>query len=88
MPPNMETHTSRPVSLDDLVGAGEERLRHGQAERLRGLEIDDQLEPSRLLDRKIGRLGPLEDPVDEISGAAVKINLIRSVGQQTSSLRK
>src|SRR5271165_1702060 len=49
------------ASFDDLVGAGEDRLRHGEAERLGGVEIDDQLECRRLLDRQIGRLGALED---------------------------
>jgi hypothetical protein len=47
--------------LDDLVGAGEDRWRDGQAERSGGLEIDDQLESGRLLDRQIGRLLALED---------------------------
>ena len=30
--------------FDNLVGAGEQRLRHGDTERLRGLQVDDQLE--------------------------------------------
>jgi hypothetical protein len=29
------------TSLDHLVGEGEHRRRHGEAERLRGLEVDD-----------------------------------------------
>jgi len=36
-------------------------LRHGEAERLGGLEVDDQLEGRRLLNRQIGGLGALED---------------------------
>src|SRR5882672_5674736 len=48
-------------SFDDLVGAGEDRWRDGEAERLGGLEIDHQLEGRRLLDREIGGLGALED---------------------------
>ena len=35
--------------------------RDREAERLGGLEIDDQLEFGRLLDRQIGGLGALED---------------------------
>ena len=42
--------------LDHLVGAGEQRRRNVDAKRLRGLEIDHQLELGRLLDRQIGGL--------------------------------
>ena len=48
------------ASLDDLVGAGEQRWRHGQAERVGGFQIDDQLELGRLLHREIGQLGTLQ----------------------------
>ena len=53
--------------LDDLVRAHQERLRDREAERLRGLEVDDQLELGRLLDRQVGGLGALEDLV-HVSG--------------------
>src|SRR6266481_6040872 len=49
-------------SFDDLVGAGEDRWRDGEAKRLGGVEVDDQLEGRRLLDRQVGGLGALEDP--------------------------
>jgi hypothetical protein len=52
---------SRAASFDDFVGADEDRLWHGEAERLGGLEIDNQLECGRLLDRQIGALGVLEN---------------------------
>jgi hypothetical protein len=55
-------------SFDDLVGAGEDRLRNSEAERLRSLEIDDLLEFRRLLDRQIGGLGALEDLSRENAG--------------------
>ena len=41
---------------------GEQRWRHIKAERLRGLEVDDNLEFRGLLDRNIGAL---ENPVHE-----------------------
>jgi hypothetical protein len=44
--------------FDHLVGAGEQRRRHLDAERLRGGQIDNQLELGRLLDRKVGGLRP------------------------------
>src|SRR5205085_4848355 len=42
--------------FDDLVHARRQSGRHLQAECLRGLEIDHQLEPGRLLNRQITRL--------------------------------
>ena len=45
------------ASLDHLIGAGEQRRRHAQADRLGGLEIDRELEFGGLHDRQVGRLG-------------------------------
>src|SRR2546430_17605135 len=41
-------------SFDQRVGARDERRRNFEAERLRGLEVDDQLEPGRLQHRPTG----------------------------------
>src|SRR5262245_6552815 len=51
-------------SLDDFVGPGQDRWRDGQPQRPRGLEVDDQLELRRLLDRQVRRPRALQDAVD------------------------
>src|SRR6516164_10073382 len=48
--------------LNDLGGAGEDQWRHGQAELLSGVEVDDQLEGGRLLDRQVSGHRAFEDP--------------------------
>src|SRR5215470_10426837 len=52
-----------PVSLDDGVGAYQDRLRNCHAQRSSGLHVDHQLEPGRLLDGKIGGLGAVQELV-------------------------
>src|SRR5437016_5995223 len=49
-------------SFNDLVGAGDERPRDFEAERLRGLEVEEQLDFRSLLDRQIGWLVASENP--------------------------
>jgi hypothetical protein len=39
--------SGRRPSFDDLVGATEQRRRHGEAKRLGGLQIDDELKARR-----------------------------------------
>src|SRR5215510_1974469 len=50
--------------FDDLISAKQERLRDRQAERLGGLEVDDQIKFRGLLHRQVSRLRALEDLVD------------------------
>jgi hypothetical protein len=45
-----------------LVGACEQRRRNFEADGLRSGEVDHQIELRRQLDRKVGRLGALENP--------------------------
>src|SRR5690349_3929004 len=70
--------------FDDLVGAGEDRWRHGEAKRLRGLEIDDQLELGRLLDWQIGRSGAFENPPDVSTDIVIGVGQARSITDQAA----
>ena len=48
----LPTHSGHsPVLLDDLVGAGEDLIWDGEAESLRGLQVDYQVELGWLLER-------------------------------------
>ena len=78
-------------SLDHLVGAREERLRDYQADCLGGLEIDDQLEGGRLLDRQIRWLGAfqLNETVSRLTGwGGVPLCCCWSVRHDRQRLRK
>src|SRR6516225_3740468 len=65
--------------FDHLIGAGEQRRRHLNAEDPRGLEVERQLEAGRLLDRQFAGFLPFEDAADVFAYYAIAVCRIRCI---------
>ena len=74
--------------LYDLIRPQQHGPWDRQPERLGGLEIDDQLELRRLLDRQVARLGTPQDPVDVRRRPTLQVGEVAPIGHQTAILRK
>jgi hypothetical protein len=71
--------------FDHLVGAGKQRRWHGEAERLRSLEIDDELKSGGKLYRQIGRLRAFENFINQSGSSFVHIGQVRLVAHEATS---
>src|SRR5215813_12864151 len=69
-----------------LVRTLQHRLRDRDPERFGGLEVDHELELSRLFDGQIGRLGALEDLVHESGRSPEHHGKARRIRHQASGL--
>ena len=67
---------------------GRAARRHGEAERLGGLEVDHQLELGRLHDRQVGRLLAFEDAAGIDAELTTLIRIVGSVAHQPAGLGK
>src|SRR5262249_17782123 len=84
---NGASEKSAPVHLlNDLVRPRQHRGRDREAEGLRRLEVDDELELGGLLDGEVGRLGALEESVDVAGRAAMQVGKVRPIGHQPAAV--
>src|SRR5262245_40702347 len=74
--------------FDHLVGTTEQRDREGEAERLRGLESDNELKFHRLLDRQGGRFFAFENPRGVATGETIGVHLAAAVTHQSTNIGK
>src|SRR5437762_14111095 len=70
--------------FDHLAGAGKQRRLHGEAERLRGLELDDELKSGGKLYRQIGGLRAFENLVNQSGSAFVHISQVRLITHEAT----
>ena len=66
-------------SLDHVIRPLQERRRDREAERLGGLEVDDQLELTGLLDGEVARLRALQDLVHVSDCPRVHAGQVRAI---------
>ena len=73
------------VLFDHLVGAGEERRWHGEAELLGGLEVDHEFVLGGRLHGQVGGLFASEDTVDVAGRAAELVDKIGCIDDQAAA---
>src|SRR6266446_3192786 len=71
--------------FDHLVGTREHGRRNVEIERLRSLEVDDQLVLGRCLHRQVWGLLALENAIHVASRAPVRLDQISPIGDQAAA---
>src|SRR5262245_26279850 len=75
-------------SLDYFIGGGLDTHRRRKTEHLCSLEIDDELEFHRLLNRQVSRRFAFENPRGVATSEAIGIHLAGSIAHQSTNVSK
>src|SRR5262249_15560950 len=70
--------------FDHLVGNSEQFIRHVEAERLGGFQVDDELELGRLHNWHVRRARALEDLTDILAGLSIHPADARAIAQEAT----
>src|SRR5262247_4463224 len=84
----MDSSSREILSFDELIRPPQQRLRNGQAKRLRRLDVDHEIELLRQLDWQVRRLRAVQDLPDVNAAAAEGLTHVRPIGQQAAGFRK
>src|SRR5499427_11027309 len=82
--PKADACTLIAALFDHLVGAGDDRSRYGDAQQLRGCEIDDKFKLRRLLDRQFTRFRAAKNLVGVLGCAPEHVQKTRTIRYQAS----
>jgi hypothetical protein len=74
--------------FDHLVNERQHGLRDAQPERLRGLDVDHELELGRLLNWQIAGVSALQDAIDVPCCLAELFRQIGTIGNEAARFRK
>ena len=72
--------------FDDFIRAGEERGRYCKSQGFCSLEVDDEMEFRRLLNRDVCGLGTFEDEVHNLRASPPLSNVVCAIGHKTARL--
>src|SRR6266542_1610521 len=72
--------------FDHPFGTHQKRLRDRETKRFGGLEVDDELELRRLLDRQVSRLNSFKNAVHEICRTSIQTENVHAVANESSGL--
>src|SRR5437762_1685036 len=81
-------HSGPIRSLNDLRRLDQDRLWDSEPKGLSCLEIDREVKLRGLLDRQIGRVSALENPVDIAAGTPIQIWEVGPIGHEATRLRE
>src|SRR5262245_60382239 len=79
--------TAQSRLFNQLIRSKEHGPRDCETQRLRGPQIDDDLEFGRLLDGQIGGLGALQDLVNVARGTTEIVTNVGAVAHEATDLR-